>query len=182
MRFLVIVDMQNDFITGPLGTPEAVMARDNLIKYLKTFDGGVILTRDTHFLPEYYDSQEGKKLPIEHCIWETEGWNVDPSIFEVIQQYEIPYIYCDKESFGSNILMDLLYRRDFDKNDEFIFCGVCTDICVITNALIVKTWYPENPIYVLDDCCAGSTPLKHVQALSVMESCQIEVVKSDGLL
>lgn len=178
MKVLVIVDMQNDFITGALGSAEAIEARDNLCDWLRnniTKDDKVILTQDTHY-DDYLDTQEGKNLPIIHCIYDSKGWMIDNKIFETI--YDInPYIsFVEKGTFGA-INLDCYMPGFHDKVDEIIFCGVCTDICVISNALIMKAHFPEKPISVIAKCCAGLTPEKHEAALSVMESCQIKIVR-----
>lgn len=177
MKVICIIDMQNDFITGSLGTPEAVVARDNLCEWAKksiTSDDKVIFTRDTHG-ENYLDTQEGKNLPVPHCIKDTEGWDIDKKVVDTIFDIE-PYIsLVDKPTFGS---MNLKNNIPFDMKqvDEIIFCGVCTDICVVSNALITKANFPEIKMSVIADCCAGVTPEKHNAALEVMRSCQIDVI------
>lgn len=178
MKVLVIVDMQNDFISGPLGSPEAVVARDNLCKWIKdniTMDDKVIFTKDTHY-EDYLGTQEGKNLPIPHCIYETDGWEIDEKLMFTVEHIG-PFIsIIEKETFGAIGMKN--YMPAFPNIvDEIIFCGVCTDICVISNALIMKATYSEIPISVIAKCCAGLTPEKHEAALSVIESCQIKIVR-----
>lgn len=178
MKVLVVVDMQNDFITGPLGSAEAVKARDNLCDWVKdniTRDDKVVFTQDTHF-DNYLSTQEGKNLPIIHCISESKGWKIDNKILKVIDGIN-PYVsFVEKGTFG-DINLDCYMPGFHNRVDEIIFCGVCTDICVISNALIMKAHFPEKPISVIAKCCAGLTPEKHEAALSVMESCQIKIVR-----
>lgn len=178
MKVIVVVDMQNDFITGALGSAEAVKARDNLYDWMRdnvTEDDKVIFTRDTHY-ENYLNTQEGKNLPIPHCIKETDGWKIDNKILDIIDDI-IPFTsFIDKSTFGTTDL-DGYMPYDCSLVEEIIFCGVCTDICVVSNALIMKAMYSEIPISVIAKCCAGLTPEKHEAALSVMESCQIKIVR-----
>ena len=174
MKALIIVDMQNDFITGPLGTPRAKIVEQKIANWLpQTNFDRVILTQDTHF-EDYLSTAEGQKLPIEHCICETEGHRISSTILSAISNMAIPYGICTKFTFGS-----MMWRNRFgeqlDKYDSITMCGVCTDICIITNALILKTFYPETPIYIIEELCAGTTPQLHQEALDIMRVCQINI-------
>lgn len=178
MKVLIIVDMQNDFITGALGTPEAVSAKENIVNKIcnmneveveNTF---IFFTRDTHY-ENYMDTLEGKMLPILHCQFETDGWEIDSDI--AVAADDFAQIVFDKITFGSTGLLEELEERK-DTIDEIEICGVCTDICVISNALPIRMLFPNMKITIDSACCAGVTPEKHEAALEVMRSCQIEVV------
>lgn len=184
MRILVVVDMQNDFVTGPLGSDEAIAARGNIVKLIKELGNTdfIIFTRDTHSAYDYFDSQEGRKLPVAHCIKNTEGWRVCDELIRAAGPHA-PYIeFFDKPNFGSIELayeIEELIEEEWDSNKGNItieLCGVCTDICVVSNALILKAFLPEETIMVHKTCCAGTTPENHEAALKTMASCQIEVV------
>ena len=171
-KVLVIVDMQNDFIDGALGTKEAVVIVPYVEEKIRTFDGTVLFTRDTHET-WYLDTQEGKKLPVPHCIRDTEGWQIRSELDALRKTKPI-----DKETFGSTDLAGELVAMNEDEEIEGItFVGLCTDICVISNALLVKASLPEVPIIVDAKCCAGVTPESHENALKAMEVCQIEIVR-----
>lgn len=173
MKTLIVIDMQNDFITGSLGTPEAQAIVPNVKKKIEGYRKNgykIIFTRDTHGM-FYLDTAEGKKLPVEHCIKDTDGWQIG------IEVTPDNYKFIDKTSFGyadwKEIFPDYYYKSG---NDKIELIGVCSDICVISNALILKAAYPEVDITVDASCCAGSTPEKHKAALDVMKSCQINVI------
>lgn len=171
-KVLVIVDMQNDFIDGALGTKEAVAIVPHVEEKIRNFDGTVLFTRDTHET-YYLDTQEGKKLPVPHCIRDTEGWQIRSEL-DVLRKTEP----IDKETFGSTDLAGELVAMNEDEGIESItFVGLCTDICVISNALLTKASLPEVPIIVDAKCCAGVTPESHENALKAMETCQIEIVR-----
>lgn len=180
MKFMVVVDMQNDFITGSLGTPEAKAIVPNVVERINAFnreEGGILLvgTLDTHD-KDYADTLEGKLLPVLHCIKGTEGWKLHPSIEELV---DVDY-FCEKPTFGSLDLMVKLSAVESlwpDPLTEIEIMGLCTDICVISNALLLRAAFPNVPIKVYANCCAGTTPEKHEAALKVMESCQIEVIR-----
>lgn len=168
MKYLVVVDMQNDFIDGSLGTPEAVSIVPAVVKKIQEFDGEVLYTRDTH-QPDYMDTQEGHKLPVPHCIEGTTGWELAPAIAALCKSEPI-----NKPTFGSIALGKYMESR---KNVESItLIGLCTDICVISNALLLKATLPEVPILVDASCCAGVTVQSHNNALEAMKMCQIEIV------
>ena len=168
-RLLIVVDMQNDFITGSLGTPEAQAIVPNVkakIEEYKANGDEIIFTRDTHNA-DYLETQEGKRLPVKHCIKGTWGWIVADEV-----NYP-EYRSVDKNSFGYN---HWDYWISEDEIYQIELVGLCTDICVVSNALVLKTIYPEVFMVVDADCCAGTTPEKHVAALETMKSCQIAVV------
>ena len=173
-KILVVIDMQNDFIDGALGTPEAVAIVENVkAKILSYPKENVFATRDTHH--QYYmDTQEGRNLPVPHCIRGTDGWQIRPEIAELIFSDHI----VDKPTFGSTQLaklMEILERREED-GIEIELVGLCTDICVVSNALLLKASMPETPISCDASCCAGVTPAKHEAALETMRSCQIKII------
>ena len=173
-KILVVIDMQNDFIDGALGTPEAAAIVENVkAKILSYPKENVFATRDTHH--QYYmDTQEGRNLPVPHCIRGTDGWQIRPEIAELI----FPDHIVDKPTFGSTQLarlMEVLERREED-GIEIELVGLCTDICVVSNALLLKASMPETPISCDASCCAGVTPAKHEAALETMRSCQIRII------
>ncbi len=171
MKVLVVVDMQNDFIDGALGTPEAVKIVPKVIRKIQAFDGRVIATRDTHE-ENYLETQEGRKLPVKHCIRGTKGWEIHPEIQKLISTSPI-----DKPTFGSEELGWMLKECQESEGviESITLVGLCTDICVISNALFLKACLPEVPIIVDASCCAGVTPKSHVQALEAMKMCQVEI-------
>lgn len=169
-KILIVVDMQNDFIDGALGTAEAVAIVPNVKKKIEEFDGLVLYTRDTH-LEDYMNSQEGKNLPVPHCIKDTNGWQIRPELDELRKTEVI-----DKVTFGSADLGTLLQKLDKEEKIESItFIGLCTDICVISNVMIAKAFLPEVPIIVDANCCAGVSVETHENALKAMEVCQIKI-------
>ncbi|WP_406243806.1 cysteine hydrolase family protein [Tissierella carlieri] len=172
-KVLIVVDMQNDFIDGALGTKEAVNIVPNVIQKIKKFKGKVIYTKDTH-KKDYLSTQEGKKLPVEHCIEGTPGWELHKNIQELIEDAQTN-IY-NKDTFGSKELVQELIEIDKKEKIEGIeLIGLCTDICVISNALLIKAFLPEVKISVDAKCCAGVTPESHQNALNAMKMCQIEI-------
>lgn len=171
-KILVIVDVQNDFVDGSLGTQEAVNIIPNLIDKIKNWDGDIIVTKDTHG-DNYLETAEGKKLPVEHCIDGTEGHNINKDVFAELLYTGINFSTLAKRTFGSTALPEIIRGIDIESIE---LVGLCTDICVISNALILKANYPEIPIIVDASCCAGVTPEKHKAALEVMKSCQINVI------
>ena len=167
-KVLVVVDMQNDFIDGALGTKEAASIVPYVKRAIESFDGKVFFTRDTHF-ENYMETQEGKNLPVPHCIKGTEGWHIRAELDALRLTAAI-----DKLTFGSSELVEVLKR---EKNIESItFLGLCTDICVISNAMVVKAFFPEIPLLVDAKGCAGVTPESHLRALAAMETCQIKII------
>ena len=171
MKVLIVVDMQKDFIDGSLGTKEAVAIVDNVKNKIAGFDGEVYFTRDTH-QEDYLMTQEGSKLPVEHCIEGTDGWEIAEELREYVKNPPI-----NKPTFGSGALAELLCRlNDKEEIDSIELIGLCTDICVISNAMLIKAFLPETPIYVDSSCCAGVTPESHDRALEAMKVCQINVI------
>ena len=172
-RVLVVVDMQNDFISGALGSPEAEAVVPKVCEKIRDFDGEVLYTRDTHG-PDYLETQEGRKLPVPHCIKGTRGWELDPRVEALRKSTPI-----DKPAFGSKALGDVLRARHiYDGGlDEVVLAGLCTDICVISNAVLLKAYLPEIRIVVDASCCAGVTPESHETALQAMRACQIEIIE-----
>ena len=173
MKVLVVVDMQNDFITGSLGTPEAVAIVPNVKKKIAEAvenEDLIIFTRDTHF-DLYLESKEGQKLPVEHCIRDTDGWQIYPDLIPA--DYKNIYIL-NKYTFGSEELPKAI--EGIIGCDEVELVGLCTDICVVSNALMLKAHlYNTHDISVDANCCAGVTPASHEAALKTMEMCQINV-------
>ena len=171
MKLLVVIDMQNDFIDGALGTAEAVAIVDNVaakIRAAHAEGAEVWFTRDTHE-ENYLETQEGRNLPFPHCIRGTSGWEISPKL-DVADSVVI-----DKPTFGSVELAQKVARLDNLESVELI--GLCTDICVISNAMLIKAQLPELPVKVDAACCAGVTPASHANALSAMKMCQIAVAE-----
>lgn len=177
-KILVVVDMQNDFIDGVLGTPEAVAIVDNVCEKIRNKEWNqIFVTRDTHD-DGYMETLEGINLPIEHCIRNTYGWRLNDRVHEAIKDScsSTNGITFNKPTFGSLGLVNRMRKDAIYKDAQVTFVGVCTDICVISNALLLKAHFPETNIVVDASCCAGSTPEKHKMALEVMKSCQIDVI------
>lgn len=167
---LLVIDMQNDFIDGALGTPEAVAIVGNVVQKVRDFAGTVVFTRDTHE-ENYMDTQEGKNLPVPHCVRGTHGWEICDELLPYVQGDVI-----DKVTFGSSELGELLKEMDeADPVRSITLVGLCTDICVISNAMISKAFLPEVPVTVDAACCAGVTPESHQNALAAMKMCQITI-------
>ncbi len=171
-KMLVVVDMQKDFVDGSLGTPEAVSIVPNVVKKIEDFDGEIFVTFDTHF-ENYLKSSEGKKLPVEHCIKGTEGFELNDKVQSALEGKV--YTKVEKLTFGSTELPKLIKESAGDEDFSLELVGLCTDICVVSNALILKAAYPEKEISVDSTCCAGVTVESHNAALSVMRMCQIDV-------
>lgn len=174
MKLLVVVDMQNDFINGALGSEEAVKILPNVqVKVNEYRQQGlpIIFTRDTH-QENYLETKEGQNLPVEHCIYQTEGWKITPKL-EVADAKVI-----DKPTFGSTELARYLREEypDADADMDIELVGVCTDICVISNALLLKATFPESNITVDASCCAGVTVESHNTALEAMKMCHIKII------
>lgn len=175
-RYLIVVDMQKDFIDGSLGTEEAQSivekVKEKILSYPKD---RVYATLDTHG-EDYLSTQEGKVLPVPHCIKGTEGWGLHPALKELI----LPDHFFEKGSFGSlqlaESMRELFRQQDSMEGASIELVGLCTDICVVSNALLLKAFLPEVPISVDSSCCAGVTKEKHLAALETLRSCQIEVL------
>ena len=168
MKILVVVDMQRDFIDGALGTPEAVKIVPYVKNLIENFDGKVFFTRDTHFA-NYMDTQEGKNLPVPHCIQNTPGWEIHPALDALRKTPAI-----DKVTFGSSALPQVLAQEEDIQSITFV--GLCTDICVISNVMITKAFFPEIPLIVDAQACAGVTPESHENALAAMKMCQVTII------
>ena len=169
---LLVIDMQNDFIDGALGTKEAVSIVPNVIKHVQEFEGDVLYTRDTHF-ENYLETQEGKNLPVPHCIRGTHGWELTDELKALRDANNSPVL--DKLTFGAKELPTYLEARYPNGLASVELIGLCTDICVISNAMVLKAFFPELPVSVTASCCAGVTPESHENALNAMKMCQIGV-------
>jgi nicotinamidase-related amidase len=173
-KILIVVDMQNDFVDGSLGSPEAraiiLNVKEKINEYRFSNENYIYYTQDTHY-ENYLDTLEGQKLPVKHCIHKTEGWEITPRLTIDLRVNGERLI---KETFGYTGWENLLGEEDEIGHIELV--GLCTDICVISNALILRALYPNTRIFVDSKCCAGTTPEKHEAALKVMESCQIDVI------
>jgi len=170
-KILIVIDMQNDFIDAALGTKEAVSIVEAVKEKIRSFPAeDVIATMDTHD-EDYMQTQEGKNLPVMHCIKGTDGWKIRPDIAELLTGAKI----YEKPTFGSTALAADLKDLSEKEEIELELIGLCTDICVVSNALLLKATMPEVKIYVDAACCAGVTPQKHLAALETMRSCQIDV-------
>ena len=170
-KILVVVDMQNDFINGALGTKEAVAIVENVVSKIRSYPAeDVYATRDTHET-DYLKTQEGKFLPVEHCIRGTTGWEIRPEIAALLSEERI----FDKPTFGSVALAEKLREENQKEELSIELVGLCTDICVVSNALLLKAAMPEVKISVDPACCAGVTPESHEAALATMRSCQIQM-------
>ncbi len=172
-NILVVVDMQKDFVDGSLGTQEAVSIRERVARKIEEFQGLIIVTYDTHS-EDYLETSEGKKLPVEHCIKGTSGWELDDYVARALESKS--YTSVEKPTFGSVELPVLISKAVGDEDFSIELVGLCTDICVVSNALLLKANFPEKSISVDASCCAGVTTQTHQDALSVMRMCQINVI------
>jgi nicotinamidase/pyrazinamidase len=172
MKLLLVIDMQNDFIDGALGTAEACAIVDNVVAEIDGWDGPVICTRDTH-TEDYLDTQEGRNLPVVHCVKGTDGWQLNGKVAAAAERKNA--LILDKPSFGSRDLPAFIMQECGDV-EEIELIGLCTDICVISNAMILKAFFQETPVYVKASCCAGVTPEQHETALAAMKPCQIKII------
>ena len=173
-KILVVIDMQNDFVTGALGSEEAKKIVPTVVEKVKNYDGDVIFTRDTHG-KDYMQTQEGKNLPVPHCIKGTDGWQIIPELLTLQQEKNCKVF--DKPTFGSTELAEYIKNEYENRNAEEVeLIGVCTDICVVSNAMLIKANAPELQVSVTAGCCAGVTPKKHDAALETMQSCQIKIM------
>ncbi len=168
MKYLIVVDMQVDFISGSLGSDLAKAIVSNVVEKVKSFDGKVIFTRDTHF-EDYMNTQEGRNLPVPHCIKDSDGWQICDELK--------PYadIVIDKLTFGSIDLPNLI-KSIGEPIEKIELCGLCTDICVISNAIVLKAAFPETLIAVDSSCSAGVSIESHNNALNAMKAVQIEII------
>lgn len=172
-HILIVVDIQKDFVDGALGTAEAVAMLDCAATKIRDFDGPIFVTYDTHF-DNYMETAEGHKLPVPHCIKGTSGWELNERIAAALEGKVFTAV--EKLTFGSVELPDLLKNSVGDGDFDITLIGLCTDICVVSNALILKANFPEREIYVDSSCCAGVTVESHNAALTTMRMCQINVI------
>lgn len=172
-KILIVVDMQKDFVDGALGSGEAVSIVPAVVQKIGGFDGEIIVTLDTHF-ENYMETAEGRKLPVPHCIKGTDGWKLNAEVEAVLAGKK--YTIVEKNTFGSVALPELIGNAADGEEFSVELIGLCTDICVVSNALIIKAHFPEAPVSVDSSCCAGVTPEKHEAALETMRSCQIDVI------
>ena len=171
---LVVVDMQNDFVNGALGTKEAETIVPAVSELVGHFKGTVVFTQDTHD-DNYLNTQEGKHLPVPHCIKGTDGWQLVPSLVKWQEEHQSQVF--EKPQFGSKALAEAMAQLHATKGiSDITLVGICTDICVLSNAILLKAFLSEVPIKVVANCCAGVTPAQHEAALTAMKSCQIEIV------
>lgn len=167
-KLLIVVDMQKDFIDGSLGTAEAVKIVPSVTEVIDNFDGDVVFTLDTHSAI-YLETQEGKNLPVPHCIKGTDGWRLDSKI----EPLSLGRRIFEKPTFGSVELAEFVANNDYT---DITLIGLCTDICVLSNAMLIKAFLPEVKVSVIESCCAGVTPESHKNALSAMKMCQINII------
>lgn len=171
-KILIVVDMQKDFVDGALGTKEAVAIVPNVLRKIESFEGDIIVTYDTHG-ENYMETQEGKKLPVPHCIKGTDGWQLDENVQAALKGRN--YVAFEKPTFGSVGLTAYL-KNNYDVTGlDIELCGLCTDICVVSNALLLKAHFINAKISVDSFCCAGVTPESHDAALLTMKMCQIDI-------
>lgn len=170
-KLLLVIDMQNDFVDGALGTSEAAAIVDRVVEEIGKYPiKDIIATRDTH--PEnYLETQEGRNLPVIHCVKGTPGWELNTKIAAALNGATI----IDKPTFGSKELAERMAALAQDEELDITLVGLCTDICVISNALLIKAFLPETPIRVISDCCAGVTSQSHQAALDTMRMCQVQI-------
>lgn len=174
-RYLVVIDMQKDFIDGALGSEMAQGIVPEVIRKIGEYKpGNIYATRDTHF-ENYLDTLEGKKLPVTHCIKESEGWQIHPEVSAAMPEAKI----FDKYTFGSEQLAQELYQRSLAGEMEIELVGLCTDICVVSNALLLRAKLPGTVIRVDPKCCAGVTEETHKAALQTMKMCQIDILTEE---
>jgi nicotinamidase-related amidase len=170
-KMLVVIDMQNDFVDGALGTPEAQAIVPAVVEKIRSYPADCVwATRDTH-QSDYLSTQEGRNLPVEHCIEGSDGWQLCPAVADALPAQARIF---DKPTFGSTSLAEALRELAQEEPIEVEFVGLCTDICVVSNALLTKAVLPEATISVDPTCCAGVTPAAHDAALATMRSCQIQ--------
>lgn len=170
-KILLVIDMQNDFVDRALGTPEAAVIVERVVEEIGKYPtADIIATRDTH--PEnYLETQEGRNLPVIHCVKGTPGWELNAKVAAALKGAAI----IDKPTFGSRELAERLAALAQDDELDITLVGLCTDICVISNALLIKAFLPETPVRVIAGCCAGVTPASHQAALDTMRMCQIQI-------
>lgn len=171
MKVLIVVDMQNDFVDGVLGSKEAVSMIDTAVETITSFDGKVFYTQDTHG-EDYLDTEEGRHLPVVHCIKGSQGWKIHPKIEKALLLKDATGI--EKSTFGSEKLMGII-EKEVPDVESITLIGICTDICVISNAMLTKAHFQNTPVTVISSACAGVTPESHENALEAMKMCHIEI-------
>lgn len=171
-KLLVVVDVQNDFVDGSLGTKEAQAIIPNVVSKIKNWDGDIICTQDTHN-KDYLITREGRNLPVTHCVAGTDGHKINAKVFETLCENSCHFAMLNKYTFGSTALPEIVRPHGY-RYIEII--GLCTDICVVSNALILKANFPGIDIAVDASCCAGVTPESHNAALTTMKMCQIDII------
>ena len=171
MKVLIVVDMQNDFVDGVLGSKEAVSMIDTAVETITSFDGKVFYTQDTHG-EDYLDTEEGRHLPVVHCIKGSQGWKIHPKIEKALLLKDATGI--EKSTFGSEKLMGII-EKEVPDVESITLIGICTDICIISNAMLAKAHFQNTPVTVISSACAGVTPESHENALAAMKMCHIEI-------
>lgn len=171
-HFLIVVDMQKDFVDGALGTGEAVAIVPKVAEKIRGFEGEIFATLDTHF-ENYLQTNEGRHLPVTHCVKDTDGWKIDKAVAAALD--EKGYTAVEKYTFGAERLPEIIKKAACGEEFDITLIGLCTDICVVSNALLLKAHFPEANIAVDPACCAGVTPQAHDAAIATMQSCQIEM-------
>ena len=172
-HLLIVVDIQNDFVDGSLGTAEAASIIQNAVKKIAAFDGDIFVTYDTHSA-NYMNTAEGSKLPVPHCIKGTVGWELNAAVAKALAGKK--YTSVEKFTFGSTELPQLIKEAVGHEDFDMTLIGLCTDICVVSNALILKATFPEREVYVDAACCAGVTIDTHNAALATMKMCPINII------
>ena len=176
-KILIVVDMQNDFVDGALGTREAEGIVDRVVSKIKEFDGEIIATLDTHG-QDYLHTAEGKKLTVTNCVKMTTGWVLNEKVREALAEKE--HRIFEKKTFGCVKLLKRIRKRSRKEEIAVELIGLCTDICVVSNALLLKAYFPEIKLCVDASCCAGVTPQSHQAAIETMRMCQIEITGISG--
>ncbi len=171
-KLLLVIDMQTDFVDGALGSAEAMAIIPNVLREIKKYEKtDIIVTRDTH-TAEYMKTREGTHLPVPHCIKGTTGWEIHPALAPALEGC----LVFDKPTFGSTDLCDHIVKLAKNEEIEVTLVGLCTDICVVSNAMLIKAALPEIEVSVVADACAGVTPDTHSAALTTMKMCQINIL------
>lgn len=173
MKVLIVVDMQRDFVDGSLGTPEAAAIVRGVAEKISGWEGDICVTQDTHG-PNYLETREGTLLPVPHCLRGTEGWRLAPEVEAALAGKDRVRVFA-KSAFGSRELAAALAEQS-EEIEALELVGLCTDICVLSNALLLQAFLPETPITVDAACCAGVTPRSHRNALDALRGCQVRVV------
>ena len=174
-HFLIVVDMQKDFVSGALGSAEAQAIVPAVVEKIRTFDGEIIVTYDTHE-DDYMTTREGRFLPVPHCIRDTDGWQLHDAVAQAL--CDRAYTVVEKPTFGAVTLPEVVEQLAGEEDFTVELIGLCTDICVVSNAMLLKAAFPEADMSVAAACCAGVTPASHQAALTTMACCQITVINN----